>query len=226
VLFVLFLCCSLAVNGRVFRAIGVRDGRLNTAGLPWEFAYHTTMNVNGRRNAVQVYSARFNESVLDQLRNRFEAQGATVTLQQSPDSAVGVAKGGGHEARFLVLSADSQPNQMIFLFYPEAGKAAEQPRSPVPDYPRGVTSNTVLNEDTNATCSTLQTEDSAEQVHAYYAGVLGGSGWKVLIPPRVTGVSSGGMAIYQKRNQVCCVLAKNRPGSLNQVTVLVKGGGL
>ena len=46
-----------AVNGRVFRQGGVADGRLNTAGLPWEHAYSTVMDVNGQRNSVRVYFA-------------------------------------------------------------------------------------------------------------------------------------------------------------------------
>ena len=55
---ILVLLCTAALlpwaAGRVFRIIGVREGRLNTAGLPWEFAYQTTMNIHGRRNAVRL----------------------------------------------------------------------------------------------------------------------------------------------------------------------------
>ena len=209
-----------AVNGRVFRALGVRAGHLNTVGLPLEFAYRTTMDVNGRRNEVQVYSARFNEPVVEQLRDQFERQGFKVTFQETADGAFGLAKGDdGREARILVLSPDSQPNQMVFLFYPEVGKSGKT-RFPIPEYPGTKMGNIVFNKDTNTICATLETMDSAGQIHAFYADVLAANGWTPVIS------RSGGMALFRKRNQVCCILAKGRPGEPNRVTLLVKGGGL
>ncbi len=227
ILCVLFLVGLMPwpVNGRVFRATGIPGGRLNTVGLPWEFAYHTTMNVNGRRNAVYVYSARFHEPVAEQLRSQFERQGAKVVLSQTADGAVGVATWTDHEARMLILSPESQPNQMVFLFYPEGGNV-RAPRFPIPEYPGGKMGNTVSNEQTDTRCATLETTDSAEQVHAFYAAALVGDGWTPTLPQsRTFGVSSK-MAIYHKREMICCILAKKGPGGLNRVTVLVKGGGL
>ncbi len=209
----------LAADGRVFRALGVRAGQLNTAGLPLEFAYRTTMAVDGRRTEVHVYSARFNEPVVEQLRDQFEQQGFKAVFQETADGAFGVAKGDGREARILVLSPDSQPNQMVFLFYPEVGNSGKS-RFPIPGYPGGKMGRTVLDEDTHTICTTLETMDSAEQVHSFYAGVLAANGWKPTIP------RAGGMAVFRKRNQVCCILAKGRPGEPNRVTLLVKGGGL
>lgn len=208
-----------AVKGRVFRALGVRAGQLNTAGLPWELAYRTTMDVDGRRNEVQVYSARFNEPVVEQLRSQFERQGFKVSFQETADGALGVAKGDGREARILVLSPDSQPNQMVFLFYPEVGNSGKT-RFPIPGYPGTKMGNIVFNKETNTICATLETMDSAGQVHVFYAGVLAANGWSPTLP------LAGGMAVFRKRNQVCCILAKGRPGEPNRVTLLVKGGGL
>ena len=216
---------ALAVNGRVFRAVGVRAGQLNTVGLPLEFAYRTTMAVDGRRTEVHVYSARFNEPVVEQLRDQFEQQGFEVSFRQTADGAFGVAKGDGRETRILVLSPDSQPNQMVFLFYPEVGNSGKS-RFPIPGYPGGKMGHAVLDEDTDTFCATLETMDSSEQVHAFYAGVLGANGWKPATPPARSGNPEGGMAIFHKRNQVCCILAKDRPGGSNRVTLLVKGAGL
>lgn len=209
----------LAADGRVFRALGVRAGQLNTAGLPWELAYRTTMAVDGRRTEVHVYSARFNEPVVEQLRDRFERQGFKAVFQETADGAFGVAKGDGREARILVLSPGSQPNQMVFLFYPEVGNSGKS-RFPIPGYPGGKMGRAVFDEDTDTFCTTLETMDSAGQVHSFYAGVLAANGWKPTIP------TTGGMAVFRKRNQVCCILAKGRPGGPNRVTLLVKGGGL
>jgi hypothetical protein len=211
-----------AVNGRVFRITGAADGRLNAAGLPWEHAYSTVMDVNGQRNSVQVYSARFSEPVAEQLRAQFESQGAKVDLRQGADGgAMGVARWDGGEARFLVLAPDTVPNQIVFLFYPESGKKSKS-AFPVPEYPRGVVENSVFNKSTDTFCATMKTLDAPGQVQRYYAGVLAGSGWEPLLPLK----ASGGMALFHKKEKTCCVLANRRESGETFVTLLVRTGGL
>jgi hypothetical protein len=214
-------------TGRVFRGRGVPEGRLNTAGLSWEFAYHTVMNVNGRKNDVYLYSARFDEPVREQLQRQLEAQGAKVSLQKTADGATGIAKwSGGEEARLLVLSPSTQPNQMIFLFYPEVGVAKSSPRLPIPNYPGGVVGNTVVNEGTKTYCSTVKTADRADQVQAFYAGELAANGWTAVVPGSLERGAAGGMMTYHKRNKVCCVMAVDQPEGLCRLTLLVKDSGL
>lgn len=227
-LFKTILCMALLGTlvpwsmGRVFRNSGVADGRLNVAGLPWEHAYNTVMNVNGQRNTVQVYAAGRHEPAAEQLRAQFESQGATVELRQGSDGgAMGVARWDGGEARFLVLAPDTIPNSIVFLFYPEAGQTVE-PAFPVPEYPGGTVDHTVFNEQTETFCATLKTLDAPEQVQQFYAGVLAGSGWKPLLPLK----ASGGMALFHKNEQTCCVLANRRESGETFVTLLVRTGGL
>ena len=211
-----------AVNGRVFRIGGAADGRLNTAGLPWEHAYSTVMDVNGQRNTVRVYAAGRHEPAAQQLRAQFESQGAAVDLRQGADGgAMGVARWDGGEARFLVLAPDTVHNQVVFLFYPEAGKKSE-PAFPVPEYPGAVVENSVFNERTDTFCATMKTVDAPEQVQQYYAGVLAGSGWKPLLPLK----ASGGMALFHRKERTCCVLANRRVSGETFVTLLVRTGGL
>ncbi len=223
ILLALLLCGSWVAKGRVFRSVGVREGRLNTTGLPWQFAYRTTMDVNGERNDLLVYSAHFDEPVVEQLKDRFERQGAKVLIHQTGDGAQGVARFKECEARILVLAPESQPNKMVFLFYPEPGKARACPRLPVPEYPGAVAGKTVLNEGTGTICATWETEDSPGQVQAFYAGVLAANGWSTVIPP---GQGAARMAAYQKKERICSILATHRPEGPNRVTLLVKGGGL
>jgi len=227
-LFKTILCMALLGTlvpwsvGRVFRNSGVADGRLNVAGLPWKHAYNTVMNVNGQRNTVQVYSAGRHEPAAEQLRAQFESQGATVELRMGADGgAMGVAKWDGGEARLLVLAPDTIPNSIVFLFYPESGKT-DAPAFPVPEYPGGLVDNTVFNEQTETFCATLKTLDAPEQVQQFYAGVLAGSGWKPLLPLK----ASGGMALFHKNEQTCCVLANRRESGETFVTLLVRTGGL
>lgn len=208
--------------GRVFRSSGGADGRLNVAGLPWQHAYNTVMNVNGQRNTVQVYAAGRHEPAAEQLRAQFESQGATVDIRQGTNGeAMGVARWDGSEARFLVMAPDTVSNPIVFLFYPETGSANE-PAFPVPEYPGGVVDNTVFNEQTESFCATMKTLDAPEQVQQYYAGVLAASGWKPILPLR----AAGGMALFHRREQTCCVLANRRESGETFVTLLVRAGGL
>lgn len=209
------------VNGRVYRITGDTRGRFNAVGLPWELAYETTMNVNGFKNDVEVYAVRYTEPVVEQLKMQFERQGAAVSIGKSPDGgALGMAEWDGGKARILVLAPDTQPNNLVFLFYPEAGKS-RAPRSPVPGYPRGKVTNSVFNEDTRAFCTTFTTYDSAEQVQHFYAGVLARDGWTPMLPLRL----SGGMAYYHKKESTCCVLAHGQESGETAVTVLVRNKG-
>ncbi|MEE9367905.1 MAG: hypothetical protein V3V05_03470 [Pontiella sp.] len=222
ILLAVLLCGSYPVMGKVFREIGVADGRLNTAGLPWGFAYKTKMNVNGQQTDLYVYSARFNEPVVAQLKDQFEAQGAKVVISETKDGAQGLATWDDRKARILVLSPDSQPNQMVFIFYPEPGKG-RAPRLPIPEYPSTSKGKTVMNEDSGSMCRTIETEDRPEQVQTFYAGALPADGWSMVIPPG-RGLSS--MAVYQKKDRICSILATYRSDGPNRVTLLVKGGGL
>lgn len=223
ILLLLLLGGSGSVKGRVFRAVGIRAGRLNTVGLPWQFAYRTPLNVNGQKNDLYVYSARFNEPVVEQLRDQFEAQGAKVVISETKDGAQGLAKWADREARILVLSPSTQPNQMVFLFYPEPGTVQAPPRLPVPEFPGAFAQKTVANESTGTLCATSQTEARPEQVQAFYAGVLSADGWSTVVPPSQ---GTARMAIYQKQGRICCLFVAQQSAGPSRVTLLVNHGGL
>ncbi len=207
-----------AVRGSVFRVGGNAEGRLNTAGLPWDLVYQTAMTVNGRRNEVLVYAARYSEPVAEQFRMQFEQQGATVRIGKGAGGeASGFARWEHGEARMLVLSPDDRPDRLVFLFYPEQG-AVREPESPVAVYPGGKITQTVMNEDTRAFCTTLSTLDSAAQVQRFYAESLGRAGWTPVLPLHI----SNGMTFFHKKESTCCVLARGGASGETMVTVLVR----
>ncbi|VGO17102.1 hypothetical protein PDESU_05697 [Pontiella desulfatans] len=219
----LLLCCAWGAKGRVFRAREVGEGRLNAAGLPWQSAYKTSMEINGQQNDLRVYSAHRDEPMIDQLKDQFERQGAKVALHETRDGAQGIAKFGNRTVRILVLAPARQANQLAFLFYPEPGRAAAPSRLPVPEFPGALGGNTVVNEATGSICRSAKTEVAPDQVQAFYAGVLSADGWSTLIPP-ARGDSR--MAVYRKGERICTIMASRRRDGSNRVTVLVKGGRL
>lgn len=223
ILMLLLVACLCAVDARVFRLGGNREDRLNTAGLPWEGAYTTTMELNGERCELDVYSAHRNDPVVDQLRHQLERQGGKVFLQEAAGMVRGVARFEDRDVRFLVLSPDSLENRLVFLFYPEPADASGPARLPVPEYPGAKISNVVKNEKTGTVCATMETMDGPDQVQAYYAGVLYANGWATVVPA-VQGKAR--MAMYSKGEQVCTVFATSGHADANRVTLLVKGGRL
>lgn len=226
----LFVACGPvpSATAKVFRFLGpAKNPELNNGRYGWESAYKTQMTVNGRPSEVRLYSARFDDPVLDQLKTRFEEQGAKVALVQTPGGATGVALWpDGKEARFLVLSPATEPRQLIFVFYPELGSSPKNVRLPVSKYPGSTTEFTVSNDETKTFFASFSTMASATELHTFHASALAAEGWKLLTPALVRDGSISGMAVFQKGKKVCYVQAVNRPGRLNTVTLLVKGGKL
>ncbi len=215
----------LPASARVFRLLGPeRIPELNNGLHAWENACQTAMTVNGRPAVMRLYSVRWSEPVLEQLKGRFEALGAQVGLATARDGAVGIAVWPDREARFLVLSPPSQPRHLVFVFYPEPGAAAQPVEFPVPQYDRARIDFTASDE--GIFLATLETPDRAADVHAFYAARLAAEGWEPVAPARLANGAAGGLAAYRKRNRVCFVQAAERPGGSGWITLLVKNGAL
>lgn len=220
---VLFAMTSPA---KVFRGMGSAPDELSNGSLPWENAIRTKMTVNGHSAMMHIYSARYTEPVVEQLRARFEALGAKVVILRSPDGATGTAKWPDREARFLVLAPQAEPRKTIIVYYTQPGETPRKVRLPVPEYVRGKILTTISDDDTGTFLATLQTTDSATDIHAFYARTLQAKGWAMVAPATVHNGTIRGMATYQKKKKICYVQAAERPGELNMITLLVKGGAL
>lgn len=217
----------LPVSGKVFRLFGT-GGRdvFNNGSLPWEHAYQTRMTVNGKPSTVHMYSARYSEPVVEQLKQRFAELGATVQVARSEEGATGVARWPDQTASFIVLAQPGEPSQQIFIYQPEPGAVAKPATLPVPDNPRSRVLTTVSDDDTGTFLATLETSASATETHAFYARALPGAGWQLVAPALVKDGTISGMAVYQRKKQICYVQATDRMDGLNMITLLVKAGTL
>jgi len=228
----LSVLCSIAVlatvdsQARVFRGSRPAPDELNDGSLPWENATRTKMTVNGRPAMMHLYSARYTEPVVEQLRARFEALGAKVMILRSDDGATGTAKWPDREARFIVLAPRTEPRKTIIVYYSHPEKTPEKVRFPVPEYVRGTVATTISDDDTGTFLATIQTPDSATDIHTFYARVLQAEGWRMVVPATIHNGTVRGMAAYQKKKKICYVQATDRPGKLNMITLLVKRGAL
>ncbi|MDF7801611.1 hypothetical protein P4C99_19190 [Pontiellaceae bacterium B1224] len=214
------------VSGKVFRLFGgAGEDAFQDGTLPWDTAYRTEMSVNGRPAVVTVYSARYSEPVVNQLKKRFEQLGATVQLVQSGDGATGRAAWPDRTAGFMVVKPPQEPVQQIFIYEP-TGKQERAAEMPVPDFNRAKVRNTITDDDTGTYLATLQTSASCTEVHSFYASALQAEGWEMVAPALVKNGRISGMAVYQKKQKICYVQAVDRVGGLNLITLLVKGGAL
>lgn len=211
------------VTARVFQVRATAPGRLNTAGLGWERAYSTAMNINGVPNDLVVYAASRYMPVLDQIKLQFEAQGAEVELTETPFGAQGLAKADGQETRILAMAAPDGKNMLVFLFYPDPQGAAAEPAFPLPVCPGAAAEQVVSNQGSGSSCLMVRTEIDPAQVQAFYAGILSASGWQAVLPP---GNGASRFALYSKNGQACAVSASPLPDGRSRVTVLVKGSTL
>lgn len=225
VLFIMavLVCGAIGVFGRVFTVRDAGAGRLNTAGLGWISAYQTSMNVNGVHNDLFVYSVDSKFSAVDQVKAQFEEQGAEVEVEEIAGGYRVRASVEGQESRILILSdVGGRPNQMVFLFYPQPGKANGPATLPVPEFPGALSENVVSNDKTGSVCRTITTEADPARVIGFYATALSADGWSTVLP---SGASDTRMALFQKGKLICSVLAAQENDGVNRVTVLVNGGG-
>lgn len=225
----LFLLLVFPVSGKVFRLFGLGGGAgedpFHNGSLPWDKAYVTKMTVNGRPAVMRVYSARFSEPAVNQLKTRFEELGAKVDLTRSENGAAGRAVFPDQTMGFLVLQPPQEPIQQIFVYEPtgEEGKAA---RMPIPEYSRAAVRTTISDDKTGTYLATLVTASSATETHVFYADALRADGWKMVAPARIGDGTVSGMAVFEKKSKVCYVQAVDRADGLNVITLLVKGGTL
>ena len=194
--------------------------------LPWENAYFTEMVVNGRKAQMRVYSARWSEPAAEQLKARLEVLGAQVQLQKSSGGATGRAVWPEREAGFMILSMSNQPNQMIFVYYPEPGSRRGNVHFPVPEMDGAMVNTTIENRKTGTFMASLKTNASETQAHQFYHDALAGGGWDLRKAPLMQMGEMSGMAIYEKKKQVCFVQTASQNGNGTSLTLLVKGGSL
>ncbi len=226
VLLSVVLALSLPAFGRVFRLFGGggEDG-FHNGTLPWDKAYVTQMTVNGRPATVRIYSARFSEPAVNQLKTRFEELGARVEMTRTEEGAAGRAVFPDRALGFLVLRPPKEPTQQIFVYEP-TGAPGRPAKPPVPEYPRATVRTTVTDEDTGTFLATFDTASSATETHVFYAEAMTAAGWKMVAPALIKDGTVTGMAVYERKSQVCYVQATDRVGGPNMITLLVKGGAL
>lgn len=221
---------TLPASGRVFQLFGGNGGSdgkdaFHNDSLPWSKAYITKMNVNGRPAKMRLYSARYSEPVVNQLVARFKEMGAEVKVSRTEGGATGRAVFSDRTVSFIVLSPPKEPTQQIFLYEPtgEEGKVA---KFPVPKYNRATVRTTISDDQVGTWLATFDTASSATETHVFYAEAMTAAGWKMVAPALIKDGTVTGMAVYERKSQVCYVQATDRVGGANMITLLVKGGAL
>lgn len=223
---ILILLLPGFASARVWQAAGKFQGRMNPTGLSWTKAYQTRMNVNGRRSDLVMYTARYTEPVVEQIKQQLEMQGAEVKLSRSAQGAVGHARWSDSEAKFMVISSPSQPTHFIFFTYPNRSLLQSLPKLRVPEYVNGELRNIVEDEETQTVYASFDTHDTASEVHVYYGRTLPAKGWELVVPAVFRYGQAKGVSVYQKNNSLCYIQVTERSGEPSLLSILVKGGGL
>ena len=223
---VFLLFSAFGVEARVWRGLNAKDPLLSDGTVNWTVARRTKLTRNGKPIEMNLYTVRYTEPAVSQLKRRFEALGAKVVIVRGRDGVTGVARWPNKKARFIVLTPQNDPHKYIIVTWSHPKKRAKKVKLFVPTYPRGKKPTTILDDETHTVVMTQQTSDSPADVHAFYARKLTAEGWKMVVPAIVSHGTIRGLATYQKKNRICFVQISKHRGRLNMITVLVKKGTL
>jgi hypothetical protein len=219
-----FLMPLLVAHASVFSLSGDSwNGWVPTDGLPWEKAYETEMVVDGQRLMLHLYSARYTEPVIEQLKRRFAAAGATMKYTATADGMTGFGRKGALEVRVLVSSSETEPRHLIFLTYRNPN--ARRPiKDPVALYPHAKKVSSVANLGTGTVYLSLRTHDTPMQVHEFYERTMAAEGWVRMTPTMAERGGTTGMAVFQRKKKVCFIQVRQGRGISANISILVKKG--
>jgi len=217
---------ALGVQARVWRGLNAKDPLLSDGTLNWTVARRTKLTRNGKPLEMNLYTVRYTEPAVNQLKRRFEALGAKVVIVRGRDGVTGVARWPNKKARFIVLTPRNDPHKYIIVTWSHPKKQAKKIKLSIPAYPRGKKPSTTSDDETHTVIISQRTSDSPSEVHSFYARTLTSAGWKMVVPAIVSHGTIRGLATYQKKNRICFVQVSKRKGGLNMITVLVKKGTL
>jgi hypothetical protein len=224
VLLLVFGCVASTVQASVFRLDGKAwSGWMPTGGLPWEKAYETDMVVDGKTVSLHLYSARYSEPVLEQLKSALAAVGAEMAFSTTQTGISGIAHKGDYELRVLVASPAGEPRHLVFLTYANPAEARPM-KEPVPRYPNSRKLTATQNLSTGTDYLSLTTTDTAYQLHDFYEQKLLADGWNRVTPPAHIREGATGMVVYQRKDKVCYIQVRQNKGLSSTLTILVKKG--
>jgi hypothetical protein len=219
-----FGLAALPAPASVFRMEGKAwSGWMPTGGLPWEKAYETDMVVDGKTVSLHLYSARYTEPVLEQLKSALAAVGAEMTFSTTQTGITGIARKGDYELRVLVASPAGEPRHLVFLTYANPNESRPM-KDPVVRYPNSRKLTATQNLSTGTDYLSLSTTDTAYQVHDFYEQQLLSDGWNRMTPPAVIREGATGMVVYQRKKKVCYIQVRQGKGISSTITILVKNG--
>jgi len=222
----LLLFGAFGAEARVWRGLNSKDPLLSDGTLHWTVARRTKFTRNGKPLEMNLYTVRYTEPAVNQLKSRFEALGAKVVVVRGRDGVTGVARWPNKKARFIVLTPRNDPLKYIIVTWSHPKKKSKKVRLSIPTYPRGKKPSTISDNGTHTVVISQQTTDSPSEIHSFYARKLTALGWKMVVPAIVSHGTIRGLATYQKKNRICFIQASKRKGGLNMITVLVKKGTL
>lgn len=219
-----FLMPLFVAHASVFSLSGESwNGWVPTDGLPWDKAYETEMVVDEQRLQLHLYSARYTEPVVEQLKNRLAAAGATMEYTATADGMTGFGRKGELEVRVLVSSSETEPRHLIFLSYRNPNHRRPI-KDPVALYPHAKKVSSVANLGTGTVYLSLRTQDTPMQVQEFYERTLAAAGWVRMTPAMAEKGGATGMAVFQRKKKVCFIQVRQERGISASISILVKKG--
>ena len=197
---------ALVGEARVFQRLDGRGATLFRADVVGRLIYETVMQINGSDAAVTVTACDRSAATL---RASLEACGSAVFYKAVDGIGAGRIEGGGRTASILALTPGRSDRSLV-VSVERSDADREQSRDAakadgatgIPGLPGSVLTFTLRNADTRTALETRRAAVAPSAAIAYYDAFLRQDGWTSPLP-RAKG--DGGMTLYIKESDVCCV---------------------
>ena len=230
---ILGVCLPVPVlQARVFQRLGWgTSGSLFNVEAFGKKLYQTVMNVNGARADVTVAMC---DGGMDGVRQSLAASaGKPMRFSSGPGIGVGEITGAGRTVRLIALAPAGSTSPGLIVAVEQADGERHAAHSTqlqhgipeVPLFPGSRVSSFMRNEDTRVAWEVALSPVLPEGIMAFYRSTLKQAGWEQ--PFSVGASESGGMLLFMKGRDVCCIQTQRTDSdSETRVTLLHKRGAL
>lgn len=194
--------------------------------LGGNIAYSAPIKLNGGNGTITVYSFKEDlNAVTKNLRRTFDAPGLRAG---NGSMAATTVTNNSMVINLIAISMQEYGPTTLFKFVQttaEAKRSKELPKNPIKEissYPNAITTFYAKDIKTKTALAVSTAQTSVQAALEFYLTQLSADGWAAPLSSLRNPNPTGNMLIYQKKNQLCCILASTKPNRETSITVLHK----
>lgn len=227
----LILAPGLSAPGNVFWRWHLASGQAVFDATPgWQRVYQSQVRVNDSQGRLEIINcADPLPEVMATLERAFPA-GPGASFRQSESSSWGLVQTEATTTRILALTLGLPGQTTLFVLTQSAAEYTRSLEPPAihqldaaPVYPGSVARTFLADEQSSAQLEISSASGGPAAIHDFFATALAQQGYRPLSATGGRGPADSRLAIFQKGQNVCCILVQaSPPGREAMITVLHK----